>query len=452
MMVIKNKTMKKHINKSIFVLAFFATLFTACEDVDIVQLDPNANTVVSLSTDNIVLTEDNAESNAVTVSWTLSDFGFDAAPSYTIMIDVTGGDFSEAQLISAGSNYSYEFTVAELNNKLLSLGLIPNEEAMVDFKVKTTLSSYQEMISESVSMAVTPFSSILDLSTNLGVVGSATPGGWGNPDIPDLPFYTTAMADIYVAYVTLGNGEIKFRKDNLWTENYGDSGADGTLEANGDDIAVSEGSYKITVNMANLTYTIEPFTWGLVGSATTNGWDGPDMMLTYNPFADDWRTVVTLIDGEAKFRFNNDWGLNYGDSGADGSLEIGGDNIAVSAGHYLVVFNPTTLTYSIESMDVWGLVGSATANSWDGPNQKFVPDFGINEDHYYIHGAVLSNGEIKVRQNDAWAVNYGSSSFNAASSTNDLDIGGSNIPVSAGTYNVTINFSSSTPTITLHQW
>ena len=122
------------------------------------------------------------------------------------------------------------------------------------------------------------------------------------------------------------------------------------------------------------------------------------------------------------------------------------------AGHYLVVFNPTTLTYSIESMDVWGLVGSATANSWDGPNQKFVPDFGINEDHYYIHGAVLSNGEIKVRQNDAWAVNYGSSSFNAASSTNDLDIGGSNIPVSAGTYNVTINFSSSTPTITLHQW
>jgi hypothetical protein len=52
MMVIKNKTMKKHINKSIFVLAFFATLFTACEDVDIVQLDPNANTVVSLSTDN----------------------------------------------------------------------------------------------------------------------------------------------------------------------------------------------------------------------------------------------------------------------------------------------------------------------------------------------------------------------------------------------------------------
>ena len=452
MMVIKKKTMKKYINKSTFVLTFFAILFTACEDVDIVQLDPNANTVVSLSTDNIVLIEDNADSNAVTVSWTLSDFGFDAAPSYTIMIDVTGGDFSEAQLISAGSNYSYDFTVSELNNKLLSLGLTPNEEAVVDFKIKTTLSSYQEMLSQSVSMAVTPYSSILDLSTNLGVVGSATPGGWGNADIPDLPFYTTSTADVYVAYVNLGNGEIKFRKDNSWNENYGDNGADGTLENGGDNIAVSEGSYKITVNMANLTYTIEPFTYGLVGSATTNGWDGPDMMLTYNSFADDWRTVVTLLEGEIKFRKDNSWTENYGDSGADGTLENGGNNIAVSAGHYLIIFNPTTLTYSIENMDVWGLVGSATANGWDGPNQKFVPDFGINEDHYYIHGAVLSNGEIKVRQNDAWAVNYGSSSFNAASSTNDLDIGGSNIPVSAGTYNVTLNFSSSTPTITLHQW
>lgn len=444
--------MKKYINKSIFLFTFFAAFFTACEDVDMVQINPAANTVVSLSTNSVVLVEDNATENAVTVSWTLPDFNFDAAPSYTIMIDIGGGDFSAAQLISVGSDYSYDFTVSELNNKLLSLGLSPNEEAVVDFKVKTTLSSYQEMLSESVSLTVTPYSSILDLSTNIGVVGSATPGGWGNPDIPDLPFYTTATADVYVAYVMLGNGEIKFRKDNLWTENYGDTGADGTLEANGDNIPVSAGSYMITLNMSNLTYTIEPFTWGLVGSATANGWDGPDMMLNYNSFGDDWRTVVSLNDGEVKFRFNNDWGLNYGDSGADGSLENGGDNIAISAGNYLVVFNPITLTYSFEEMDVWGLVGSATANGWDGPNQKFVPDFGINENHYYINGAVLNDGEIKVRQNDAWAVNYGSSSFNSASSTNELDLDGSNIPVTSGTYNVILDFSGASPTITLYKW
>ena len=308
------------------------------------------------------------------------------------------------------------------------------------------------MISESVTLVVTPYSSILDLSTNLGVVGSATAGGWGNENIPDLPFYTTAIADEYVAYVTLGDGEIKFRKDNLWTENFGDTGADGTLEANGDNIAVSAGTYKITVNMANMSYTIEPYMWGLVGSATPSGWSAPDVMLHYNSFSDDWRTVITLVDGEAKFRFNEDWGINYGDTGVDGILEANGDNISVSAGHYLVIFNLNTLEYSLEEMDVLGLVGSATANGWDGPNQKFIPDFGINEGFYYINGAQLNDGEIKVRQNDAWALNYGSSSYNSASTTNDMDIDGSNIPVTAGTYNIILDFSGATPKITLYPW
>jgi len=444
--------MKNIISKSIYAITLFSAFFVACEDVDTVLLDSTANTVVSLSDDNVVLSEDTAENNAVTISWTEPNFGFDAAPSYTIMMDVSGGDFTAAQLISAGSDYNYVFTGAQLNNKLLSLGLSPNEESSVDIRVKTTLSAFQEMISESVTLVVTPYSSILDLSTNLGVVGSATAGGWGNENIPDLPFYTTATADEYVAYVTLGDGEIKFRKDNLWTENFGDSGADGTLEANGDNIAVSAGTYKIMVNMANMTYTIEPYMWGLVGSATPSGWGAPDVMLHYNPFADDWRTVITLADGEAKFRFNEDWAINYGDTGADGSLEIGGDNIAVSAGHYLVIFNPNTLEYSLEEMDVWGLVGSATANGWDGPNQKFIPDFGINEGYYYINGAVLNDGEIKVRQNDAWALNYGSSSYNAGSTTNDMDVDGSNIPVTAGTYNIILDFSGSTPKITMYPW
>ena len=63
-----------------------------------------------------------------------------------------------------------------------------------------------------------------------------------------------------------------------------------------------------------------------------------------------------------------------------------------------------------------------------------------------------NDGEIKVRQNDAWAVNYGSSSFNSGSSTNELDLNGSNIPVTSGTYNVILDFSGTLPTITLYKW
>ena len=199
--------------------------------------------------------------------------------------------------------------------------------------------------------------------------------------------------------------------------------------------------------MGDLTWSMEEYSWGLVGSATPNGWDGPDFKMQYNSYQDNWKAVVTLADGEMKFRFNDDWGLNYGDTGGDGSLEVNGGNIPVSAGHYIVTMDLNNLNFEIEEVDVWGLVGSATANGWDGPNQKFVPDFGINEGYFYIQGAVLTDGEIKVRQNDAWGVNYGDDGNDGT-----MELNGANIPVSAGTYNITLNFTVDPPTISIFPW
>ncbi len=438
--------MKKIIYKLTYLTALFAFIFS-CDDVERVYYNDAAETVLSLSDDNLVLNEENAANEILTLNWTEPDFGFSAAALYSVQIDVLGGDFSNPQIISVGGAFDKTFTVEELNAKLLSLSMLPNEEGVASFRIKATLSEYQEIYSNTVNITVTPYSSLLDLSTSLGVVGSATPGGWGNENILDLPFYTTATTNVYVAYVTLRNGEIKFRNNNDWSENWGDDGADGTLDSYGANIAVSAGTYKIEVNFSSMTYTMEEYSWGIVGSATTNGWGGPDMMFHYNSFQDDWRTVVTLGDGEVKFRFNNDWGVNYGDDGADGTMEANGANIAVSAGHYLVTMNLNTQSYTMEEMDVWGLVGSATANGWDGPNDKFMPDFGINEGYYYISGAVLTDGEIKVRQNDAWGVNYGDDGNDGT-----LELNGANIPVSAGTYNITLNLAANPPTIAIHQW
>ena len=438
--------MKKIIYKLTYLTALFAFIYS-CDDVERVYYNDAAETVLSLSDDNLVLNEENAANEVLTLTWTEPDFGFSAAALYSVQIDVQGGDFSNPQIISVGGAFDKTFTVEELNAKLLSLSMLPNEEGVASFRIKATLSEYQEIYSNTVNITVTPYSSLLDLSTSLGVVGSSTPGGWGNQNILDLPFYTTATTNVYVAYVTLRNGEIKFRNNNDWSENWGDDGADGTLDSYGANIAVSAGTYKIEVNFSSMTYTMEEYSWGIVGSATTNGWGGPDMMFHYNSFQDDWRTVVTLGDGEVKFRFNNDWGVNYGDDGADGTMEANGANIAVSAGHYLVTMNLNTQSYTMEEMDVWGLVGSATANGWDGPNDKFMPDFGINEGYYYISGAVLTDGEIKVRQNDAWGVNYGDDGNDGT-----LELDGANIPVSAGTYNITLNLAANPPTIAIHQW
>ena len=438
--------MKKLILKLTYVTALFAFM-QSCDDVERVYYNDAAETVLSLSDNNLTLSEDNGTNEILTLTWSDPDYGFDAAALYSVQMDVQGGDFSNPQIISVGSSLEKTFTVEELNAKLLSLSMTPGEEGVAIFRIKATLSEYQEIFSNTVNLNVTPYSSLLDLTTNLGVVGSATPGGWGNENIPDLQFYTTSMTDVYVAYVSLRDGEIKFRNNNDWAENWGDDGNDGTLDSYGANIAVSAGTYKIEVNFSSMTYTMEAYSWGLVGSATPNQWNGPDLMLQYNSYQDDWRAVVTLGEGEVKFRFNNDWGLNYGDDGADGSMEANGANISVSSGHYLVSMNLNTQSYTMEEIDVWGLVGSATANGWDGPNDKFMPDFGIMEGYYYLSGAELVDGEIKVRQNDAWGLNYGDDGNDGL-----MEVDGANIPISAGTYNIILNMAANPPTIEMYQW
>jgi len=433
--------------KKIFYISLILLAFGSCKKREFVTLNPNANTEVSLSATQVVLDENQPQATALTVSWQKPDFGFQAAPQYAVMIDLEGGDFSNAQIFPAGNALQKEFTNEELNAKLLTLGVPADTPTNVLVKVRTKLSDFKTLDSEPITLNVTCYSSYLDLSTDWGVVGSATPGGWGSPDIPDLPFYQTSDPDVIVAYVTLRSGEIKFRLNNSWTTNYGDNGADGTLEQDGANIPVTAGTYKITVNTNTLTYTIEPYSWGIVGSATPNGWNGPDIQFQYNPYGDNWKAVATLNAGDIKFRLNNDWTTNYGDTGADGTLDSGGDNITVTAGNYIITMDLNAMTYTIESADLWGLVGDATPNGWNGPDLKFFPDFGPDQGKFYLYGAQLTTGEVKIRQNDDWTVNYGDDGNDGT-----LEAGGANIPVTAGTYNIVLDFSVSPPTIAFHQW
>lgn len=86
--------------------------------------------------------------------------------------------------------------------------------------------------------------------------------------------------------------------------------------------------------------------WGLVGDATENAWDGPDMEM-YETATNQFKLYAQLTDGLFKFRFNEDWGVNYGDDSNDGTLEAGGANIEVTAGTYLVTFDLDNLTYDL---------------------------------------------------------------------------------------------------------
>jgi len=118
--------------------------------------------------------------------------------------------------------------------------------------------------------------------------------------------------------------------------------------------------------------------WGLVGSATPNGWNGPDLEM-FQTGAQEFSIYAELDSGELKFRFNEDWGNNYGDNGNDGTLESGGANIPVSAGTYFIVMDLSTGTYSISpfSSDKRGMFYT------DGQNLEIesIPPF---EDGYAV--------------------------------------------------------------------
>ena len=118
--------------------------------------------------------------------------------------------------------------------------------------------------------------------------------------------------------------------------------------------------------------------WGLVGSATSNGWDGPDVEM-FQTGPQEFSIYAELVSGELKFRFNEDWGNNFGDNGNDGTLESGGANIPISAGTYFIVMDLGSGTYTISpfSSDKRGMFYS------DGQNLEIesIPPF---EDGYAV--------------------------------------------------------------------
>lgn len=216
-------------------------------------------------------------------------------------------------------------------------------------------------------------------------------------------------------------------------------------------IPVTAGDYtSVTVNIGTgeYTFTAAPVfqAISIVGSGA-GGWPGSPE----NPGPTDINQLTTtdgiiytldglvLTNGEAKFRQNNDWTVNWG--GATFPAGVGvqdGANIPTVAGTYSVTFNRTTGEYTFSFPSI-SLVGSG-AGGWPGSpenpgpidNNQLTTTDGVN---YTLSGVVLTDGEAKFRQNNDWAVNWGAAVFPAGTGIQD----GANIPTVAGTYDLLFN-------------
>ena len=226
-------------------------------------------------------------------------------------------------------------------------------------------------------------------------------GDWENDIL------ATNDGNTWTAYITAeGDTEFKWRKDGGWDENYGGVmvalGEPFEAVAGGDNIKISAGFYKVVLDTENLTITVsDGNVWSLIGAF--NEWAGDvDMVLTDGK----WVSPATKLEGEFKIRHNHDWTENVGGTfvavGEPFAAVAGGDNINVVAGTYVVTYDPTAATITVDELG-WGLVG--TINGWGAS-----PDIILKEDGLFLvakNVALTADDEIKLRYNQDWGVNRG---------------------------------------------
>ena len=165
----------KRLNKLIvFGLVFIASW--SCKKEEIITLiNPNAQLVATLSSPTIVLLKDNFDKDALTVSWTTPDYGFDAAPSYSVYMVKKGGDLSKATPIGVGADLKKIFKVADLNSRAIAAGILEGTTGDVDIRVEALVGVATKLTSTILSAKITTYIAKFDPFTTWGVVGDATP-------------------------------------------------------------------------------------------------------------------------------------------------------------------------------------------------------------------------------------------------------------------------------------
>ncbi len=285
------------------------------------------------------------------VTWTPADFNFRAAATYTVEVDRAGNDFKDAVALGSSNSTSLASTVQQFNTILFSALELPGEEASnIEMRLAVTLNPNVDVVySDPITLRVTPYT-IVVVYPQLQVPGSYQ--GW-NPADNATVIFSAKSNNRYEGYIYFkdDNTEYKYTVGPSWSENYGDNGADGTLERDGANIrAGAAGVYRLRVNLNDLTHDNLRTEWGLIGSATPDGWNS-DQNMTYDPVANKWTITLNLVAGEIKFRANDSWDVNLGDDGLNKSLEYNGANIPISdPGNYTIdlVLNKAIYTYTIK--------------------------------------------------------------------------------------------------------
>lgn len=314
-----------------------------------VTVYPTAAPVITNPTAGSALVLDINDQSAVatTITWKdYSDYG--VSVKYDVEIAAAGSS-TYYKLGTVTNQTSLAVTHLEMDKVVLRTGAVAGEASNFDLKVTATSTSVGGTIvktSDKVTFSVTPY----QLESYLYVPGAYQ--GW-NPETAER-LVSANSNGIYVGYInfTTPGSEFKITPARNWDNSYGTNGGNTLVYNGGSNLVAPEAGYqKLTVDTNALTFTLEAYSWGVIGSATPGGWD-TDTDMVWNGTAQVWEiSSIALSEGEIKFRLNNSWDTNYGDNGNDGTLESGGANIPIAeAGNYKITFDEVNLVYTVTKL------------------------------------------------------------------------------------------------------
>lgn len=340
--------MKKYI--FFIITALGLGMLSSCEK-DETQAVLSSNPTIQTLNAPATLVLNRAEANkTILFAGQAADFGFKASVKYTLEAALaTDPTFKNVITIATAEVDTFSLTTADLNSLLLTKGLAEDVVNNLILRVKAYVSDAVITYSKVSNVAVTPYGlPRLDLISSGNVIAKIT----------------SAKGDgVYSSYIKLAAGASFTLKDPDSNKEYGvtagniaEGGAALTLaNATTKDANETAGWYILTVDVNTGKFSLDAYMIGIVGSATPNAWNAPDIKMDYDAKTGMWFITTDLAAGDIKFRLNNAWAWNLG--GTVDNLTHDGANITVAAGKYsikLEIINPQAGTetgkYSIEKV------------------------------------------------------------------------------------------------------
>lgn len=445
--------------KNILFLAAGFLAMTSCSDditTPVLKLQQAAK-LNAVNPAEITFTQENSDKAFPDISWEKANYGKGAVVKYTVTItnnenkkSIVAGDTEDAKL---------SFTNEAMNSLLAKIGAYPGHS--YDFTVSLKSSAFETLTDDAqntVNFKATPY----------------------DPN--------TVGIDWNYAYVAVGYPEWDYSKAYL----LGDPDGDGTYQGwvqfdeectfavvDGKDVtkvlakdqkveAAKKGFVEVTLTPDGNVTIGESCEWGMVGDATSVGWNEKEpVKMEYDRETRMWTAITPLTDKYFKFIANKAWKINYGsDKNNPSVLAQGGENLKVAKTHaYIVKLNLTTAGKYTYTMEETNIEVSSTELSVPGSYQGWNPtaksayrlesksrDFQYTGIYYYP-----ANTEFKLYDDGKWLGSAGEVKWNEDKTKAEFALGvgdaGANIKLTeAGYYRITANTKKMVASVAKTGW